>query len=245
MNVEEYEKMYRFEEGCWWYKGRRELIMDIVAKIKLKSGADTLKILDVGCGTGLNLKYLERFGEASGLDMSKDALSFSRSRGRSTLIRANANDLPLRSGSFDVICALDLLEHIDTDEAVMREFYRVLRPSGYLVLTVPAFDFLWSGHDVALHHKRRDDKASLVKHLKFCGFFVDRSTYWNFFIFPVVAMVRTFRNSDNRETRTDLRKLPDLLNRALLSILRLENVGIRSGLYLPFGVSILCICRKG
>lgn len=245
MKTDEYEKMYRFEEECWWYKSRRELIMDTVAGIKHLNECKTLKILDVGCGTGLNLKFLERFGEVSGVDMSKDALGFSKSRKNVSLIRSHAEDLPFKHSSFDVVCALDLLEHIKDDVDAVKEFYRVLKSGGYLVLTVPAFMFLWSGHDVAAYHIRRYTKALLIKKLRLCRFSIERCTYWNFILFPAVALIRLINKGNRWTSGSDLRELPDLLNSVLLNSLRLENAAIRREINLPVGVSILCICRKG
>jgi len=243
MEAAEYEKMYHFEDGNWWYQGRRELLIDIIDGIKLK--LECVKILDAGCGTGLNLKFLDRYGEVIGLDISEDALYFTKLRGNSSLICASVDKLPLKSDIFQMICALDVLEHIDNDESAMREFYRVLEPGGYLILTVPAFKFLWSRHDIAAHHKRRYNKVSLIQSLRSCEFSVDKSTYWNFFLFLPVTLVRLFRKDEKQEIRTDLQVLPVLLNKVLLYVLRLEKAVISRDIALPVGVSILCICRKG
>jgi len=248
MNVEVYEQVYRSERDNWWYRSRRELITDMVARAGRLSGGDgalKLKILDVGCGTGLNSQAFEEFGEVYGLDMSEEALGFSKSRGRSDLIRAYADHLPIKDDTFDVLCALDLLEHVEDDIGAIREFHRVLKPGGSLILTVPAFMFLWSGHDEVLHHKRRYEKELLTKNLHRGGFYVDKSTYWNTLLFPGVAFARVIKKRKiNHDRVDDLLGLPDIINNVLFYILKFENLLIEYGLNLPFGVSILCICRK-
>ena len=244
MEAAEYEKMYIFEEGNWWYKGRRELLLDIISIIKEELDKAHIKILDTGCGTGLHIKALQRYGDVNGLDFSKEALRFGKSRGNTSLICGSGDRLPFKSSVFDIVCALDVLEHIEDDLSAIREMRRVLSPGGYLILTVPAFQFLWSGHDLAAHHKRRYDKSELLHSLGFCGFRVCRSTYWNFLLFPLVALILLLRKEE-QETVTDLKALPGMANSSLLALLRLEKAMIRKDMSLPVGVSSLCVCRKG
>lgn len=209
------------------------------------SGDAALKILDVGCGTGLNTKDFEHFGEVYGLDASEAALRFCSLRGSTRLLRGSADKLPIKDESFDLLCALDLLEHVEDDIGAIKEFHRILKPGGYLILTVPAFMFLWSGHDVALHHKRRYNKRILVNNLKLGGFFVTMNTHWNVILFPGVALLRVInKRKGNRVGEEDLLEMNQLINNVLLQVLRIENLVIKHGVNLPFGVSILCICKK-
>lgn len=244
MEHAEYEKMYHFEDEYWWYKGRREMVLDTVAIIKQKSKGQPLKILDVGCGTGINLESLKQYGDVYGLDFSRNALRLSRSRGDAQLTLGSGDKLPFVNDNFDLVCALDVIEHIDDDFSALKEFYRVLSPKGYLVLTVPAFQFLWSKHDVAAHHKRRYSKSNLIRALTLCGFFVEKSNYWNCILFPVVAASRLLRNDENKEITTDIRELPALMNSTLLRILRIERTITKKNMSFPVGVSILSVCRK-
>lgn len=242
MRIEEYERSHYFEEDFWWYQGRRELILDLINRIEPRE--NVLRILDAGCGTGLNLKYLERYGDGIGLDISPEALKFSKSRGNNALICASADRLPFKSNSFDILCALDLLEHISEDSSTVKEFYRVLKYNGYLIITVPAFQILWSNHDIALQHKRRYNKSDLVNILKLPGIVIEKITYWNSILFPVVALVRLFRKGYDKDAKTDLKEMPGPLNKILLHLLRFENLIVVKNIALPVGVSILCICRK-
>jgi SAM-dependent methyltransferase len=245
MNLDLYERMYIYEGGNWWYKGRRELITDMIRRVHLAPSKAALRILDVGCGTGLNSKSFELFGQVSGLDMSKEALKFCKLRGRTDLIRGSADSLPVKDGTIDIVCALDVLEHIEDDFSAMKEINRVLKPGGFLILTVPAFMSLWSSHDESLHHKRRYTRKNLLQNLKISGFTINKSTYWNFFLFPAVASIRLIRKKKSAtEVRDDIADLPNIINKLLINVLVLENALIRLGISFPVGVSIFCICKK-
>lgn len=241
----EYDKMYHLEEANWWYSGRRDLVLNMAALVDNATLGKPLNILDVGCGTGINLKYLQELGKAYGLDISEDALKFSRSRGLPSLICGSADKLPFKDGFFDQVLALDVIEHIDEDLSAVRELCRVLKPGGHLIITVPAFQFLWSGHDKAVHHKRRYTRSGLIHILEMGGFENEKSSYWNFFLFLPVAAIRILKRFQRpgNEMQTDLAELPSSLNRFLLKLMKIENRILRR-FDLPFGVSVICICRK-
>lgn len=238
MEIAEYEKMYQFEEKYWWWVGRREVVKGILNKLNLNCAT----ILDAGCGTGINLRYLGDYGAVIGLDLSRDALNFCRVRGNKNIIWADAERLPFKDGAFDLIAALDLLEHLDDNKA-LANFYRVLKPNGFLVLTVPAFNFMWSKHDEALHHKRRYNKGQLRDTLESNGFTVERICYWNFFLFlPIVAMRLIKRSMKSQEVKTDVEELPSMANWFFKSLLRIESYLVPH-LNLPIGVSLVCVGR--
>src|SRR5882757_8681402 len=138
MNHAEYETMYRLETHYWWFVARRQLVTDIVMA-HTQSGRNDTRILDVGCGTGATREALAGCGTIFGADMSAEALSFSRSRSADHLTRSRVERLSFVDGCFDLITALDVLEHADDDLASMHELFRALRPGGVLVVTVPAF----------------------------------------------------------------------------------------------------------
>lgn len=245
MDLLEYEKMYQLEESNWWYTGRRNLIIKAIGKFLNGSGDKQLQILDAGCGTGINLRYLKAYGKAYGLDISKEALKFSSIRGSSPLICGSLDKLPLNSEQFDLVVALDVIEHIQDDLSAIRELNRVLRPGGCLIVTVPAFQFLWSNHDLAVHHKRRYTRSELCDILQRGGFSIKRATYWNFFLFLPVAVMRMFKRSTlcKQENKTDLVELPAPINQIMHGLLQIEN-SILDRLDLPFGISVICVCRK-
>jgi ubiquinone/menaquinone biosynthesis C-methylase UbiE len=131
MEIAEYEKMYEFEDKYWWWVGRARLVKNMLSGMALKSP----NILDVGCGTGYNLSYLSTFGEVVGIDFSECAIRFCAKRNYNNVIQANAENMPFKEKTFDLITALDLLEHVDDGKA-LQEFHRCLKPGGYLLLTV-------------------------------------------------------------------------------------------------------------
>ncbi len=235
MEIEEYNKMYKFEEHCWWWVGRRAIIKHLLYILKL----DSINILDVGCGTGANLNFLQKYGDILGVDFSKEAKKFCKMRGYK-IVQANAEKLPLKENTFDLITALDLLEHLD-DNMAISEFYRVLKPDGYLILTVPAFTFLWSKHDEALHHKRRYNKNQLKNVLKSNGFTIKKLSYWNFFLFLPIAIIRLIkRNMKNKTITSDVKEIPKIINDFLIFILKIESYLI-SHINLPIGISLVCV----
>ena len=236
MEIAEYEKMYKFEEKYWWWIGKGEIVKRILDRLNLNS----TDILDAGCGTGFNLNYLNEYGTVIGSDFSKEALKFCKIRKHKNLVQADTEILPFKSNTFDLITALDLLEHLNDIEA-LKEFYRVLKPNGYLVATVPAFDFMWSKHDEALHHKRRYNKAQLKDALKSNGFIIEKISYWNFFLFlPIVAMRLIKRSVKSEEIETDAKRLPNIVNAFLTSLLKIEEHLI-SRVNLPVGISLVCV----
>ncbi|HZG53808.1 MAG TPA: class I SAM-dependent methyltransferase, partial [Pyrinomonadaceae bacterium] len=153
-----YAIMYEVEGSHWWFAGRRRIlesfIRSIVAALNLQGRARP-RILDVGCGTGANLEMLAQFGEAEGVDVSEDALAFCRARGLGQVKLGAAEQLPYADASFDLVTALDVVEHLDDDAAGLREMRRVLRPGGRALLFVPAFMWLWGVQDDVSHHRRR------------------------------------------------------------------------------------------
>jgi SAM-dependent methyltransferase len=243
MNLEEYDVMYRQEQAYWWYVSRTELLhyyMRDVVRLP-----PTPKIVDLGCGTGANLEVLAQYGTALGLDFSPEALSFCRKRALPRLMRANGEALALANASVDLFTAMDSLEHIPDDLAALREIHRSLKPGGTLLVTVPAFGFLWSEHDEALQHLRRYSAPELRNKLKAAGFELSRVTHVLFFLFPVVLAMRILQNFTKSSVvpRTSITMLPSLVNAVLLAINRLEMWLLRF-LSFPVGVTIVAVARK-
>src|SRR4029079_5964860 len=147
MQAHHYPILYQVEERHWWYVGRRRIIQSLVQKICTTLNTSNPRILDVGCGTGANLKILATHGQAEGVDISQQAVDFCRERGLESVKLGAAEDLPYENDSFDLVTALDVVEHLDDDVAGLREMRRVLRRDGRLLLFVPAFMFLWGVQD--------------------------------------------------------------------------------------------------
>lgn len=243
MNITEYAEMYKLESFYWWFVARRDLLEWFVREIV--KGFDHPKLLDVGCGTGINFSVLSKCGETFSSDASEEALKFSKSRGTTGLVRSDLESLPFVPSTFDVVTALDVLEHVDNDLAAMDELLRVTQKGGVLVITVPAYGFLWSEHDEALHHRRRYAASELRNKLTNAGFEVERITYYiTFLFFPILFM--RFAQSLSKKSihaKTSHVILPGWLNSLLIGILALERVLLR-WMNFPFGVSLVCLARK-
>ncbi len=249
MNVEEYEKMYHLEDTYWWFQGRRAIIQDVL-KTFMTSPPRPGRVLDVGCGTGLMLGSIASW-KPVGMDFSPLALEFCRSRGIDKVVQADVVRLPFADGSMDLILALDLMEHVERDDLLIREFNRVLRPGGYLMATVPAHPSLWSDHDVALHHFRRYTQRSFRTLLKEGRFKPVKDSYGIFFMHPVIVVFRTLQKlwqrsmevDPTRRPKTHLIPLPKPLNQLLVGVLKAEAALLR-WIDLPQGTSLVVLARK-
>lgn len=248
MNREEYAAMYRLEDTHWWFVARRELVLTALRRL-LRSrmpGDAPPRLLDLGCGTGGMLERLRPLGQAVGLDLEPLALAFCRERGHDKLVRGSATALPFRDNSFDFVLALDVLEHIADHETAAREIARVLAPGGHALITVPAYQSLWSRHDVALMHQRRY-RAGQVRRLLAgtAGLRLVHLTYTVSMLLPAVWAVRTLqrRLRPHAPPRADVAPTPALLNRLLRALLHGESrVALRARL--PFGVTVFALARK-
>lgn len=242
MNPAEYERMYRYEDSYWWFVSRRELVDALLSQLPLPSRA---VVVDVGCGTGATALLLQKYGLVVGIDISPLALHWSAQRGVNHLVQASAERLPLRSGCVDVVIATDILEHLDDDVAVLREFWRVLKPGGYVVVTAPAYRILWSEHDLALMHRRRYVAGVLARRSRQAGFEVVRLTYALFLLFPLALVMRLLRRRPpaHKPPEAQLPPLPPWLNRLLIGVQRFETRLLR-WLRFPWGVSVVAILRR-
>ena len=248
MKHEEYERMYRFEDSYWWFVARRQLITSLLDTHYSRDGR--LKILDIGCGTGAMLDDLKPFGQVVGADFSPEALQFCVTRGvASPLARADIRRLPFADASFDVVTAMDIIEHIDDDKAASREIFRVLKPGGRLFVTVPAFQALWSEHDEALHHYRRYTVPHLKDLFQRVSLTVDKISYTVTALFPPILAYRLLSNwlpkkRAEGEKKANLVNVSGPVNSALLTLSQWETQLVHR-LNLPFGVTVVCVARKG
>lgn len=240
--------MYRLEDTHWWFVARRNLVLMALSRLlrraRRQNGGAPLRLLDFGCGTGGTLERLRPFGQAVGLDLEPLALSFCRERGQRDLVQASGAALPFRDGAFDIVVALDVLEHIPDDAAAAREIGRVLAPGGYALVTVPAYRALWSGHDVALMHQRRYRAREVGRLLSRSGLRLSRLTYTVSALLPAVWAVRAVqRLRPDRPVRADAVPTAPLLNRLLSGLMDMESrLALRTRL--PFGVTVFAVARK-
>lgn len=237
-----YPILFQVEQSHWWYVGRRKIISSFVADICSQLN-DRARILDVGCGTGANLLLLSQYGDAEGVDISEDALSFCRERGLNKVRLGAAEQLPYEDGSFDLLTAFDVVEHLDDDLAGLKEMRRVIRPGGRLLLFVPTFMFLWGLQDDVSNHRRRYRLPELRRVLEEAGFEMERTTYANITFFLPILLVRKFMRLTGIKTETENTINVSALNGVLGWLFGLEATFLRY-MNLPFGVSGLCVARR-
>jgi len=243
MKEHTYPIMFRVEQSHWWYTGRRKILESFLEDICSHITDRRPRILDVGCGTGANLLMLSKYGDAEGVDISEDALAFCRERGLENVKLGAAEKLPYEDGTFDLVTALDVVEHLDDDLGGLREMRRVLRPGGRVLLFVPTFMFLWGLQDDVSHHRRRYRMPELRRVLEQAGFEVERTTYANItFFMPILAMRKLMRLTGIKaETENNINV--SALNGVLGSMLGAESFVLKY-INIPFGVSGLCVARK-
>jgi ubiquinone/menaquinone biosynthesis C-methylase UbiE len=233
--------MFELEDEYWWYAGLRDLVGSYLLEFKDAS------LLDAGCGTGALLSMLDSSTTAFGVDRAREALAFCKKRGLRRIALALVAQLPFPAERFDCITSMDVLYHKGVDDhlAVLKEYRRVLKRGGKLVLDLPAFEFLRSEHDRAIHTARRYTRKQVGEMLHQTGFQIVKLTYRNSLLFPIVLATRWLRSkkSESEIPRSDLTKLPDSVNRLLTRILKIENSIVRK-INFPIGSSVFCVGLK-
>ncbi|MBB2191596.1 class I SAM-dependent methyltransferase [Gluconacetobacter azotocaptans] len=233
-----YTSMASMEENHWWYVGRRRIISSFLNKIAEKK---KLKIIELGSGTGGNLMMLSAYGDVVGMEPNGFGRQLAISRGFD-VCDGMLPDLPFRSGEADLVVMFDVLEHLDDDAGCLRAAANLLKPDGHLFLTVPAYSWMWSNHDVKNHHKRRYNKEQLLDLARRIGFRVERCSYFNTLLFPMAAAVRIIKNMTGATSDDGTMPAP-ATNKILLKIFSFEKKILSHG-NLPFGLSIAMILHK-
>lgn len=221
------------EDDHWWYRGRRSIVLEAVARRLAASRSARSLILDAGCGGGAVLAGLAELGETVGVEPSPLSRSHALARGAGEVVDARLEQLPFADGEFSLATCLDVLEHTDDDRACLRELARVVAPGGALVVTVPAHPRLWSRHDELNHHRRRYTRSSLVAAASASGWTVERISHFNTLLLPVAALARPLDRGDG----LGIPAAP--INRALQAALDLERLAIRAGISFGVGLSLL------
>lgn len=226
----------------WWYQGRRNVISKVIESLNLSKDS---KILEAGCGPGGNLKMLSHFGDVRAFE--PDSFSVEHSKELSGLdIQTGTlpEGMPFDE-KFDLVCAFDVIEHIDDDKGSVKALCEHTKDDGYALFTVPAFQFLWSKHDVMNHHKRRYTKNEFKHVLVSAGYDVEFISYYNFFLFPLAAGIRLVKNALKIDDKGSDAQMPGtkFVNDALIFVFSSER-HIIPKMALPFGLSIIAVCKK-
>lgn len=234
-----YEDMYRLERAHWWFRARRDILSRIVRQEVAPGGA----ILDVGCGTGFVLEDLRDAYEVHGIDDAEIAVRLCHEKGLDFVERGVLGKTKLSRADYDMVMFLDVLEHIEDDVGALRAAREVLAPGGKVLIAVPAFQLLWSKHDVIHHHHRRYSKADLERVIRAAGLEPRWTTFFNSLLFPAIFLVRMTAKI-RKGFASDAEGLPSrLLNEVLYRTFGAER-HLLSHLRLPIGVSLLCIAER-
>jgi len=234
-----YPLMRQLEDEHWWFVARREIIAALLTRLPLPAGAD---ILEVGCGTGGNIPILKRFGTVTCVEQDESAAELARQRQGATVLPGSLpHNLPEFRSLFDLITLLDVIEHVDEDCASLVALARLLKPGGRMVITVPAFNFLWSRHDDENQHKRRYRRSDLKVLARRANLSLNYVSYFNTWLFLPVAAVRLLRKIfPYQEPWQDMRMPRPFINQVLKKILSSERHMIGK-IALPFGISLATV----
>jgi SAM-dependent methyltransferase len=233
---------HQAEDRHWWYRGRRRVLDGAIAALGLPAQA---RILDAGCGSGRNMVELARFGTVTGVELSNTSVELARAREAGEVVEGSVLEMPFAQDSFDLAVSLDVIEHLEDDLGSLRELRRTVAPGGALLVTVPAYQWLWSGHDEINHHHRRYTRRSLQRVAEQAGWRQVRTTYFNSLLLPVAILLRVLDRFSRKTTESslDLWVPPEPLNTLLEQPLKLEAELIARGGRIPAGLSLLAVFR--
>ena len=244
MEKQEYKNMFLHENEFWWYTTLHSLIVSIIARKKTKD----LTIFDAGCGTGRMMELLQAFGDVSGIDYSEDAVYYSKSRGLKKVSQENLNTWgDSKNECYDIITSIDVLYHkaIQNEDDVLQKFHKSLKKDGLLIINLPAFNLLKREHDKVVYTKRRYLKKSFVAQVEKAGFSVKKATYRMPHLFFIIILQKGLRKIfGDKETNSDVQKIPKYINAFFSFLGRIENYYILNLGNIPFGSSLFIVAKK-
>jgi SAM-dependent methyltransferase len=251
LDTKAYETFARNEKNHFWFRGRRAVFFDLIRRHIAPNLPEKPTCFDLGCGVGGMLESMSEFGRGVGMDIDPDSLAFCKERGFGQVFEGRGHRLPLQSDSIDMIGAFDVLEHIPEEAETIAECYRILKPGGFLFLSGPAYQFLYTHQDKMVHHERRYTTSGLKQKFSDAGFEIVRSSYINFLLFPLIlpaVLWKKFREAikppAEEETRfnTDV-YLPGILNSLFSWLFSAERYILRY-ISVPTGHSLVLVVRK-
>lgn len=242
MKKTEYGRMAHHEKTYWWHLGRLKIINTYLGKYAGKK--KNVKILNIGCGTGGTLSTLEQYGKVENVDVSDDAIAFMKKSGYKVK-KVKGIELPYKDNTFDLVAAFDVLEHIEHDVDALKEWLRVLKPGGFVVMTIPAHQWLWSQHDVSLHHFRRYTTKDVKNKAKNAGLHPKRVSYAIAFSVPLIIGFRVMNKVLGRkvDAETSYVPVPNFVNKFFTSLLGIEASAHKT-IKFPIGTSVIAALEK-
>lgn len=247
-----YKEYYEHERSHWWAKARLRILAEVLEELIPVAPNKSSKILNTGAATGATSIMLKEYGDVLSLEYDKECSEFLSEILNEEVVNASLTELPMSSETYDLICAFDVIEHIEDDHKALQEIYRTLTPDGHVYITVPAFMSLWSNHDVINHHFRRYRMKELVYLLETNGFEVTYKSYFNFWLFLPIFLVRNISKlfakakGDENNTGSDFETFQSnkSLNNIFYHLFKSEKGWMKRGWSFPFGVSAMIIGKK-
>jgi len=237
-----YQRLDQLEGEHWWFCARRKIISAVIRRFAPKK--QSLRVLEAGCGTGGNLQMLSRFGQIEAFELDDEARKIAQSKMPIDVKPGMLPDqIPFRAGSFDVVTAFDVLEHVEQDVESLNKLGQQLAPGGRLIMTVPALPWLWSHHDETHHHFRRYTKSSLDETLRKAGLEPVRISYFNTLLFPMIAGLRLVRKKLGLAEGTD-DAMPGKFANAVLKMVFGAESSLVPHMALPIGVSLMAVAER-
>ena len=242
MDPKIYKEIVEQEESHWWFRARRSIVRSLLQRINLPKNAN---ILEAGCGGGGNLGLLAEYGNVYAFEIEDSVRSHAKTRAIGEIATGSLpNQIPFDDTRFDLVTMFDVLEHIDDDRASLIALKKRMNPNGVLLLTVPAFQRLYSQHDIMHHHKRRYSKIQLKELIASTGLRLEFISYWNCLLFPIAALVRLAVKLGLIKNNTyGSKQPPGWVNNALCGLVTSEKY-IMKFAGLPFGLSLIAVARN-
>jgi len=236
-----YDRMRALQASHWWFEGRRRILSRLIGRLDLPRPA---RILEAGCGPGGNIGMLQCFGDVVALEPDAASRAYAAEM-TGARIEAGAlpGELPFAPESFDLVVAFDVIEHVDDDKGAVAALSRLLKRGGHLAATVPGQPWMWSRHDELHHHRRRYRMAPFRRLFQEAGLSVEKASYFNTFLFPLIAAVRAAKIAVGSKSADDEAMPPAAMNSALTNLFAAEGAWL-SHADLPVGVSIVVIARR-
>lgn len=243
MREELYQEMFEMEQRHWWFAAKHAIIKSLLRRYLNPTDGRTAQLADLGCGCGMFLYKVQSEYDGVGMDDSPAAVEFCARRNVKVQIGTLPDRVPFAEGQFDAVLLLDVLEHLDDDAASLLAAWRLLRPGGILVCTVPAYPWLWSPRDEHHHHKRRYTSDAFAKLFQQPGLKMELFSHYNTWLFPPAAVARVARRWFPPKDGMDLHVPPAPINRMLQWAFASER-HLLGRVRLPFGLSLIAIARK-
>ena len=242
MQISEYKNIFENEESHFFYVANHKIILSLLNKYLTHKSK--IKILDAGCGTGLLTKKLKMFGDVTGLDYSKDALSFAKMRGIKTKL-GSVTKLPFPDNSFDAVVSIDVIAHeaVQPDTKAIKEFNRVLKHGGILLIRVSANKWLHLKHDEHVYTVNRYSLRELKGKLQRNKFSVLKISYTNMALLPLAILRMLFEKVSNKGSDSAVGSVPPFINKIMTTALSIEAFLLRY-YNLPFGIALISVSRK-